>query len=93
MVSPAVAEVLLRIGTRSKEFSSYACSIARGISPFVLVTDPEIYIRLPEKIEVTNLKLYQEVGRKADKVFLFDAVTETKLNPTRTEIASTAYQV
>ncbi len=38
MVSPAVAEVLLRIGTRSKEFSSYACSMAKGISPLVFVT-------------------------------------------------------
>ena len=73
-------------------FNGLLSSSAYPYSCNNIMTDPEIYIRLPEKIEVTNLKLYQEVGRKADKVFLFDAVTETKLNPTRTEIASTAYQ-
>ena len=52
----------------------------------------EIYIRLPEKITVENLKLYQEVGRIADKVFLLDAVTETVTNPQRTEIPETAYK-
>ena len=57
-----------------------------------ITTDQEIYIRLPEKITVENLKLYQEVGRIADKVFLLDAVVETVMNPQRTEIPETAYK-
>ena len=71
-------------------FNGLLSSSAYPYSSNNITTDQEIYIRLPEKITVTNLKLYQEVGRKADKVFLLDVVTETVQNPTRTEI--TAYE-
>ena len=71
-------------------FNGLLSSSAYPYSSNNITTDQEIYIRLPEKITVTNLKLYQEVGRKADKVFLLDVVTETVQNPTRTEI--TAYK-
>lgn len=57
-----------------------------------IITDPVIYIRLPEKITVENLRLYRETGRTADKVFLVDAVTETNPNPSHEEIASSAYE-
>lgn len=72
-------------------FNGLLSSSAYPYSSNNVTTDQEIYIRLPEKITVNNLKLYQEVGRMADKVFLSDAVTETVLNPTRTEIPKTAY--
>ena len=73
-------------------FNGLLSSSAYPYSSNNVTTDQEIYIRLPEKITVTNLKLYQEVGRKADKVFLFDAVTETVQKPTRTEISTDAYE-
>ena len=73
-------------------FNGLLSSSAYPYSSNNVTTDQEIYIRLPGKITVTNLKLYQEVGRKADKVFLLDAVTETVQNPTRTEIPDTAYE-
>lgn len=73
-------------------FNGLLSSSAYPYSSNNVTTDQEIYIRLPEKITVENLKLYQEVGRIADKVFLLDAVTETVTNPRRTEIPKTAYK-
>lgn len=73
-------------------FNGLLSSSAYPYSSNNITTDQEIYIRLPEKITVENLKLYQEVGRIADKVFLLDAVTETVTNPQRTEIPETAYR-
>lgn len=73
-------------------FNGLLSSSAYPYSSNNVTTDQEIYIRLPEKITVNNLKLYQEVGRMADKVFLLDAVTETVQKPTRTEIPNTAYK-
>ena len=73
-------------------FNGLLSSSAYPYSSNNVTTDQEIYIRLPEKITVKNLKLYQEVGRKADKVFLLDAVTETVKDPKRTEIPETAYK-
>ena len=73
-------------------FNGLLSSSAYPYSSNNITTDQEIYIRLPEKITVKNLKLYQEVGRKADKVFLLDAVTETVQNPKRTEIPEDAYK-
>lgn len=73
-------------------FNGLLSSSAYPYSSNNVTTDQEIYIRLPEKITVENLKLYQEVGRIADKVFLLDAVTETVTNPQRTEIPDTAYR-
>ena len=73
-------------------FNGLLSSSAYPYSSNNVTTDQEIYIRLPEKITVENLKLYQEVGRKADKVFLLDAVTETVQKPTRTVIPETAYK-
>ena len=73
-------------------FNGLLSSSAYPYSSNNVTTDQEIYIRLPEKITVENLKLYQEEGRTADKVFLLDAVTETVLNPKRTEIPETAYK-
>ncbi len=73
-------------------FNGLLSSSAYPYSSNNVTTDQEIYIRLPEKITVENLKLYQEVGRIADKVFLLDAVTETVTNPQRTEIPETAYK-
>lgn len=73
-------------------FNGLLSSSAYPYSSNNVTTDQEIYIRLPEKITVENLKLYQEVGRIADKVFLLDAVVETVMNPQRTEIPETAYQ-
>lgn len=73
-------------------FNGLLSSSAYPYSSNNVTTDQEIYIRLPEKITVENLKLYQEEGRTADKVFLFDAVVETVVNPTRTEIPETAYK-
>lgn len=73
-------------------FNGLLSSSAYPYSSNNVTTDQEIYIRLPEKITVENLKLYQEVGRIADKVFLLDAVTETVTNPQRTEIPDTAYK-
>ena len=73
-------------------FNGLLSSSAYPYSSNNVTTDQEVYIRLPEKITVTNLKLYQEVGRTADKVFLLDAVTETVTNPQRTEIPDTAYK-
>ena len=73
-------------------FNGLLSSSAYPYSSNNITTDQEIYIRLPEKITVKNLKLYQEVGRMADKVFLLDAVTETVTNPQRTEIPETAYK-
>ena len=73
-------------------FNGLLSSSAYPYSSNNVTTDQEIYIRLPEKITVENLKLYQEVGRIADKVFLLDAVTETVTNPQRTEIPKTAYK-
>lgn len=73
-------------------FNGLLSSSAYPYSSNNITTDQEIYIRLPEKITVENLKLYQEVGRIADKVFLLDAVTETVTNPQRTEIPKTAYK-
>lgn len=72
-------------------FNGLLSSSAYPYSSNNVTTDQEIYIRLPEKITVENLKLYQEVGRIADKVFLLDAVTETVTNPQRTEIPEAAY--
>ena len=69
-------------------FNGLLSSSAYPYSSNNVTTDQEIYIRLPEKITVNNLKLYQEVGRMADKVFLLDAVTETVQKPTRTEITA-----
>lgn len=73
-------------------FNGLLSSSAYPYSSNNVTTDQEIYIRLPEKITVKNLKLYQEAGRMADKVFLFDAVMETVQNPTRTEISTDAYK-
>ena len=73
-------------------FNGLLSSSAYPYSSNNITTDQEIYIRLPKKIAVKNLKLYQEVGRKADKVFLLDMVTETVKDPTRTEIPETAYE-
>lgn len=73
-------------------FNGLLSSSAYPYSSNNVTTDQEIYIRLPEKITVKNLKLYQEVGRIADKVFLSDAVVETVTNPQRTEIPETAYK-
>lgn len=73
-------------------FTGLLSSSAYPYSSNNVTTDQEIYIRLPEKITVKNLKLYQEVGRMADKVFLLDAVVETVMNPQRTEIPETAYK-
>lgn len=73
-------------------FNGLLSSSAYPYSSNNVTTDQEIYICLPEKITVENLKLYQEVGRIADKVFLLDAVTETVTNPQRTEIPKTAYK-
>ena len=73
-------------------FNGLLSSSAYPYSSNNITMDQEIYIRLPEKITVENLKLYQEVGRIADKVFLLDAVTETVTNPQRTEIPDTAYK-
>ena len=73
-------------------FNGLLSSSAYPYSSNNVTTDQEIYIRLPDKITVENLKLYQEVGRIADKVFLLDAVTETVTNPQRTEIPETAYE-
>ena len=73
-------------------FNGLLSSSAYPYSSNNVTTDQEIYIRLPEKITVENLKLYQEEGRTADKVFLLDAVVETVVNPTRTEIPETAYK-
>lgn len=72
-------------------FNGLLSSSAYPYSSNNVTTDQEIYIRLPEKITVDNLNLYQEEGRTADKVFLLDAVVETVVNPTRTEIPETAY--
>ena len=72
-------------------FNGLLSSSAYPYSSNNVTTDQEIYIRLPEKITVENLKLYQEVGRMADKVFLLDAVTETVTSPQRTEIAKGSY--
>ncbi|WP_159060079.1 InlB B-repeat-containing protein [Collinsella provencensis] len=73
-------------------FNGLLSSSAYPYSSNNVTTDQEIYIRLPEKITVENLKLYQEEGRTADKVFLLDAVMETVKNPRRTEIPETAYK-
>lgn len=73
-------------------FNGLLSSSAYPYSSNNVTTDQEIYIRLPEKITVENLKLYQEVGRIADKVFLLDAVVETVKSPQRTEIPKTAYK-
>lgn len=73
-------------------FNGLLSSSAYPYSSNNVTTDQEIYIRLPEKITVENLNLYQEVGRIADKVFLLDAVTETVTNPQRTEIPETEYK-
>ena len=73
-------------------FNGLLSSSAYPYSSNNITTDQEIYIRLPEKITVENLKLYQEVGRIADKVFLLDAVMETVTSPQRTEIPDTAYK-
>ena len=73
-------------------FNGLLSSSAYPYSSNNVTMDQEVYIRLPEKITVENLKLYQEVGRIADKVFLLDAVTETVTNPQRTEIPKTAYK-
>ena len=73
-------------------FNGLLSSSAYPYSSNNVTTDQEIYIRLPEKITVENLKLYQEEGRTADKVFLLDAVVETVMNPQRTEIPETAYR-
>lgn len=73
-------------------FNGLLSSSAYPYSSNNVTTDQEIYIRLPEKITVENLKLYQEEGRTADKVFLLDAVVETVMNPQRTEIPETAYE-
>ncbi len=72
-------------------FNGLLSSSAYPYSSNNITTDQEIYIRLPEKITVKNLKLYQEAGRMADKVFLLDAVTETVTSPQRTEIAKDSY--
>lgn len=73
-------------------FNGLLSSSAYPYSSNNVTTDQEIYIHLPEKITVENLKLYQEEGRTADKVFLLDAVVETVVNPTSTEIPVTAYK-
>ena len=73
-------------------FNGLLSSSAYPYSSNNVTTDQEIYIRLPEKITVENLKLYQEEGRTADKVFLLDAVMETVKNPRRTKIPETAYR-
>ena len=74
-------------------FNGLLSSSAYPYSSNNIMTDPVIYIRLPEKITVKNLQLYQEAGRMADKVFLFDAVTETVDRPIRTPISGTLEEV
>lgn len=74
-------------------FNGLLSSSAYPYSSNNVTTDQEIYIRLPEKITVENLKLYQEVGRIADKVFLLDLVMETVDNPTRIEIPKDDYEI
>ena len=64
-------------------FNGLLSSSAYPYSSNNIMTDPEIYLRLPEKITVKSLTLYQEVGRMADKVFLSDLVTETVESPQR----------
>ena len=72
-------------------FNGLLSSSAYPYSTNNIMTDPEIYIRLPEKIDVNNLQLYQEIGRQADKVFLGDMVTETE-KPKRVVIDSDSYK-
>lgn len=73
-------------------FNGLLSSSAYPYSSNNIMTDQEVYIRLPEKITVENVQLYSEVGRKADKVFLFDAVTETVKTPIRKPILGSAYK-
>lgn len=73
-------------------FNGLLSSSAYPYSSNNIMTDQEIYIRLPEKITVENVRLYSEVGRKADKVFLFEAVTETVETPIREAIPNSAYE-
>lgn len=73
-------------------FNGLLSSSAYPYSSNNIMTDPEIYIRLPKEVTVENVRLYSEVGRKADKVFLFDAVTETVKTPIREAIPNSAYK-
>lgn len=73
-------------------FNGLLSSSAYPYSSNNIMTDPEIYIRLPKEITVENVRLYSEVGRKADKVFLFDAVTETVESPIRTDISAYKFE-
>lgn len=71
-------------------FNGLLSSSAYPYSSNNIMTDPEIYIRLPEKISINNLQLYREIGRRADKVFLSNLVTETEI-PQRTFIDKSRY--
>lgn len=73
-------------------FNGLISSSAYPYSNINIITDPEIYLRLPSSITVKNLRLYRQTGRMADKIFLFETVQETEA-PATTDIAQDEYTI
>ncbi len=67
------------VGGDTVRFNALISASAYPNSNVNFITDPVIYIRLPNEVTIKNgsLELFQEMGRTADKVFLNDMITET----------------
>lgn len=75
------------VGGDTVRFNALISASAYPNSNVNFITDPVIYIHLPNAVTIkdNSLKLFQETGRTADKVFLNDMITETA-KPEREEI-------
>lgn len=75
------------VGGDTVRFNALISASAYPNSNVNFITDPVIYIRLPNAVTIKDgrLELFQETGRTADKVLLNDMITETE-RPTREKI-------
>ena len=75
------------VGGDTVRFSALISASAYPNSNVNFITDPVIYIHLPNAVTIKDgsLELFQETGRTADKVFLSDMITETE-KPKREKI-------
>lgn len=79
---PVLDKVLCTAG-EEVEFNGVAMASAYPYTKYSIITDPEIIIRLPEKISIENLRLYQQKGSAADYVLFESSAVETgKINQT-----------
>lgn len=86
---PVLDKVLCTAG-EDIEFNGVAMASAYPYTKYSIITDPEIIIRLPEKISIKNLRLYQQKGSTADYVLFESSAVETG-KITQTEIKEEDY--